>query len=563
MHKQPLLQSGGYSVFDLLAQNPLLLLFTIIGLGYLIGNISISGLKLGVAAVLFVGMFFGALDRRLSLPDHIYIIGVVLFVYSMGLQSGHGFFASFRKRGLRFSIIAALILGIGGTASIVAGHIMGLSAPTIAGLFCGALTSTPAMATAVETAKNLSANLPPETRELYTSSPVVAYGLTYPFGVFGVILLFFISSKVLKVDPAKESIEAQKESAKETIFNRTFRVTNPAIVGKTVEETLAPMRDCGFILTRIRKGDKTELVTSDTRLELGDCIVAAGDGSAMQRAQLIFGEQAAEHLPEGLGDIRYRRIFVSNRAVVGKSIRELNLTHELHAIITRLRRGDVDIVPKPDTVLEMGDRIRVLTQRENIERATKYFGDSLKSITETDYLSLSLGIVLGVFLGMIPIPLSHGLSFKLGFGGGPLVMGLILGRLERTGPITWEMPFNANLVLRQVGLVFFLSSIGTKAGFGFSVIFKSGGWGLIVAGIVITTMITVMTVLIGYKYMKLPMAAVMGLMSGIQTQSACLGYANQQTDTDLPNVWYTTVYPASMVAKIIIAQILVSTLLLR
>jgi putative transport protein len=549
-------------MLDLLAQNPLLLLFTIIGLGYLVGNINIFGFKLGVAAVLFVGIFFGTIDRRLNLPEHIYIIGVVLFVYSMGLQAGHGFFASFRKRGLRFSIIATLILGIGGAAAMVAGNIMKLSAPTIAGLFCGSLTSTPAMATAVETTKNLTANLPAEARELYVSSPVVAYGLTYPFGVFGVILLFFISSKWLKVDPAKEKLDAQKESAKETIFSRTFRVTNPAIIGKTVEEALAPMGDCGFVLTRIKKGNKTDLVVSETVFDLNDYIVAAGDADAMRRAQLIFGELAPEHLAEGLGDIRYRRIFVSNRAVVGKTIRELNLTHELRAIITRLRRGDIDIVPRPDTVLEMGDRIRVLTQRENMERATRYFGDSLKSITETDYLSLSLGIVLGVFLGMIPIPLSHGLSFKLGFGGGPLVMGLILGRLERTGPITWEMPFNANLVLRQVGLVFFLATIGTKAGFGFSVIFQSGGWGLIVAGIVITTLITMTTILVGYLFLKLPMAAVMGLMSGIQTQSACLAYANQQTETDLPNIWYTTVYPASMVIKIIIAQLLVSLLLI-
>jgi putative transport protein len=548
-------------VLDLLAQNPLLLLFIIIGIGYLIGNINISGFRLGVAAVLFVGIFFGALDRRLSLPDHIYIIGVVLFVYPMGLQAGHGFFASFRKRGLRFSIIAVLILLAGGVLTVIAQNIMGISAPSAAGLFCGALTSTPAMATAVETTKNLSANLSHEVRELYASSTVVTYGLTYPFGVFGVILWFFISSRFLKVDRAKEALAAKKESDKEEIFSRTFKVTNRAIVGKTVEETLELMKNSGFILTRIRKGNKTDIADSKTVLELDDCVVAAGNVDAMQRAQLIFGEQAPEHLAEGLGNIRYRRIFVSNKEIAGKSIRELNLSQEIHAIVTRLRRGDIDIVPTPDTVLEMGDRIRVLTHKENMERATKYFGDSLKSITETDYLSLSLGIVLGVLLGMIPIPLSHGLSFKLGFGGGPLVMGLILGRLERTGPITWEMPFNANLVLRQVGLVFFLATIGTKAGYGFSIIFKSGGWGLILAGAAITTIITLTTIVIGYKFLKLPMAAVMGLMSGIQTQSACLVYANQQTDTDLPNIWYTTVYPASMVAKIIIAQVLVSLMM--
>jgi len=549
-------------MLDLLAGNPLLLLFTVIGLGYLIGNINVFGFKLGVAAVLFVGIFFGALDHRLSLPEHIYVIGLVLFVYAIGLQSGHGFFASFRKRGLRFSIVAVLILVAGAVAAIILRSFMGLSAPSAAGLFCGALTNTPALAAAVETSKSLSANLPPETRALYASSPVVTYGLAYPFGVFGVILWFFISNKVLKTDRAEETAEARKELGAEAIFSRTFKITNPAIIGRTVEDALAPLKGYGFVLSRIKKGDKTDIVLSHTVLELNDCIVAVGDADAMRRAQLIFGEEAQEHLALGIDGISYRRIFVSNKAVVGKSISDLHLSRELHAIITRLRRGDVDMVPTPDMVLEMGDRIRVITQRENMDRATKYFGDSLKSISETDYLSLSLGIVLGVFLGMIPIPLPHGLSFKLGFAGGPLIAGLILGRLERTGPITWEMPFNANLVLRQVGLVFFLASIGTKAGDGFGATFHAGGWGLIVAGAIITTLVTITTILIGHIYLKLPMAAVMGLMSGIQTQPACLAYANQQTDTDLPNVWYTTVYPASMVAKIILSQVIVSILMI-
>jgi len=549
-------------MLNLLADNPLLLLFTVIGLGYLVGNINVFGFKLGVAAVLFVGIFIGALDPRLSLPEHIYIIGLVMFVYAIGLQSGHGFFASFHKRGLRSSILATLILILGAAVLIVIRNVMGLSAPAAAGIFCGALTNTPALAAAVEAAKNLSANLPPETRELYASSPVVTYGLAYPFGVFGVILWLFIGKKLLKSDSDKYTPETEKDAARETIYSRTFRITNPAIIGKTVEETLAPLKDYGFVLSRIKKGNKTDIVLGHTVLEQDDCIVAVGDADAMQRAQLIFGEQAQEHLAIGLDGISYRRIFVSNKEVVGKSIRDLNLSQNLHAIVTRLRRGDVDMVPTPDTVLEMGDRIRVITQRENMDRATKYFGDSLKSISETDYLSLSLGIVLGVFLGMIPIPLPHGLSFTLGFAGGPLIAGLILGRLERTGPITWEMPFNANLVLRQVGLVFFLAAIGTRAGDGFRITFQSGGWGLIAAGAFLTTVVTLATIFAGRKYLKLPMAAVMGLMAGIQTQPACLAYANQQTDGDSPNIWYATVYPASMVAKIILAQLIVTVLMM-
>jgi putative transport protein len=549
-------------VLDLLAQNPLLLLFTIIGIGYLVGNINIFGLKLGVAAVLFTGIFFGALDHRLSLPENIYIIGMVLFVYAIGLQSGHGFFASFRKRGLRYSLIALLILVLGAFTAAAIYKILGLPKSVVAGLFCGALTNTAAMAAAVETAKHLSVNLSPEIRNAFISGPVVTYGLTYPFGVFGVILSFFICKKLLKMDRHKEASEAKDDIGVETIYSRTFKITNPAMVGKTVGEAFAPFKNQGFVLSRIKKGDRIEVVASHTVLELNDHVVAAGNEEAMQRAQMVFGEQASEHLAPGQGGISYRRIFVSNKSVTGKAIRDLNITKELQAVITRLRRGDVDIVPKPETVLEMGDRIRVITHQENMDRVTKYFGDSLKSISETDYLSLSFGIVLGVFLGMIPIPLGHGLSFKLGFAGGPLIMGLILGRLERTGPITWELPLNANLVLRQVGLVFFLAAIGTKAGDGFGTTFLAGGWKLILAGGMLTTFITMVSILVGYKYLKLPMEAVMGLVSGIQTQSACLAFANQQTDSDLPNIWYTTVYPASIVVKIIIAQIIVSVLMM-
>lgn len=543
-------------MLDLLAQNPLLLLFTVIGLGYLAGNINIFGFKLGVAAVLFVGIFFASLDSRLNLPEYIYIIGLVLFVYAIGLQSGHGFFASFRKRGLRSSIIAGLILLAGAAVTLMIKNILEIPASSAAGLFCGALTNTPALAAVVETTKNLSS-------DMSVTSPVIAYGLAYPFGVFGVILWFFIFGRIFRGNREKEENEARKESERAAICSRTLKITNPAIAGKTVAETLAHVRNPGFILSRIRKkAGRTELVRSGTVLELDDLIVAVGNTEAMERAQLILGEPAAENLAEGLDDIRYRRIFVSNKSVVGKPIRELPITRELNAIITRLRRGDIDIVPKPDTILEMGDRIRVITQRDNMDRITRYFGDSLKSITETDYLSLSFGIVLGVFIGMIPIPLGNGLSFQLGFAGGPLVAGLVLGRIERTGPIIWEMPLNANLVLRQVGLVFFLAGIGTKAGGGFANIFRSGGWELIAAGGIITTFVTITTILIGTLYMKLPMTAVMGMMSGIQTQPACLVYANQQTDTDLPNIWYTTVYPASMVAKIVLAQVIVSILML-
>jgi putative transport protein len=247
--------------------------------------------------------------------------------------------------------------------------------------------------------------------------------------------------------------------------------------------------------------------------------------------------------------------------VIGKTIRELELHKLFDAAITRLRRGDVDFVPSFDTVLESGDRIRVVAHREKLEAISSFFGDSIRSISETDFLSLSLGVVLGVFLGMIAFPLPNGMVFRLGFAGGPLIVGLILGKLERTGPIIWGLPYTANLVIRQVGLVFFLAAIGTKAGPGFGTTFRAGGWGLIAAGALITSFVAVAAIIAGYKYLKLPMSAVMGVVSGMHTQPACLAYANQQAANELPNVWYAAVYPASMIAKIILAQIIVSILL--
>ena len=209
-------------------------------------------------------------------------------------------------------------------------------------------------------------------------------------------------------------------------------------------------------------------------------------------------------------------------------------------------------------VLELGDRIRVVAFRERLAEVTRFFGDSLQSIAETDFLSLSLGIVLGVFVGLVPIPLPGGLKFKLGFAGGPLVVALVLGRLQRTGPIRWVVPTSANLVLRQTGLVFFLAGIGTRAGYSFITTIKGGGLTILAAGAVVTSAATVLALLVAVKSFKLPMPAAMGMMSGLQTQPACLAYANQQSGGDQPNIWYATVYPAAMVTKILIAQVIVS-----
>jgi putative transport protein len=258
----------------------------------------------------------------------------------------------------------------------------------------------------------------------------------------------------------------------------------------------------------------------------------------------------------------YRRIFVSNPKLAGLPLRDLNLPQQFGAIVTRVRRGDIEFIPNGDTVLEPGDRVRVVTPRENMEALTKFFGDSYRSLSEVDILSFSLGIALGLLLGLVPVPLPGGVVLKLGFAGGPLVVSLILGAFARTGPLVWTLPYSANLTLRQLGLILFLAGVGTRAGYPFiSTFTKGGGVYLLLAGAVITCAVSLLTLWIGHKLLKIPMGILIGMLAGIQTQPAVLGFALEQTGNDLPNIGYASVYPVAIIAKIVLAQLLLALLL--
>jgi putative transport protein len=545
-------------IVEFLAANPIFLLFFVIGGGYLIGSIRLFGFSLGISAVLFVGIACGALDPRLSLPEYIYIIGLILFVYTVGLQSGPVFFASFKKRGLRVNIlVVGTILATAVLATFLR-KLPGFSVPGLAGLFCGALTNTPALAASVEALRSLAGHLPKAALENLASSPVVTYGLAYPFGVFGMIFWMHLFAKIFKVDFAGEEAKRRREAGAGEILSWTYLVTNPALEGRTVREALALFDPPGFVLSRIFHQGVTTMVTGETVLHAADRVVAVGEAKALERARMLFGQVEEDFLEDGLGRFVSQRIFVSNKDVIGQRIGSLDIQKRFAATITRARRGDVDFVPSAGTILESGDALRVMTRQENVEALRAYFGDSMKAAAEADFLSLSIGILLGILVGMIPIPLPNGMVFKLGFAGGPLVVSLILGKIERTGPLAWRIPFNANLALRQVGLVLFLASIGTKAGQGVTATLHGGGLTFIAAGALLTTFAAVLVLMVGYKVFKLPMSAVIGLLSGMQTQPACLAYANQQAPNEMPNIWYATVYPGAMVAKIILAQLIIS-----
>jgi putative transport protein len=545
------------SLVEFLAHQPLLVLFLVIGVGYLAGSVHVFRFSLGPAAVLFTGIAVGAIDPRLQIPEFIHVLGLILFVYTTGLQSGSSFFSSFGRRGIRANLAAGGVLCIAAAFCAVMRHVWDIGPALIVGAFVGSLTNTPALASSIDAIRGLageSADLP----ELL-SAPVIGYSVTYPFGVIGVLLAFYVFERtVAREDPAVSELGEEETGH---IVARSYRVTNPAAIGVEVRTILPEDIQHMIVFSRLKRGDLLSLVGGKTKFQADDLVTAVCEERAHARVLEILGELSDEALQKERAQFDYRRIEVSDKNVVGRKIKDLGLQDHFEATITRLRRGDVDFVPSGETVIEHGDRVRVLTRVDNIERLTKFFGDSVRSGSEADFFPVSLGIVLGALLGLLPLPLPGGTTFTLGFAGGPLIVGLILGRIQRTGSIIWGMPYSANLTLRQIGLVLFLAGIGTRAGDGFLETLARGGWKLALIGGAVTSLTTMLVLLFGVRWLKLSPPAVMGMMSGIQTQPACLAYAAQRTATNLPDLWYATVYPVSMIAKIILAQMLVRFLM--
>ena len=406
---------------------PVVTLFGVIGIGYLVGQLRIFGFRLGVAGVLFVGLAAGALGPDVALPSIVSTVGLILFIYTIGIQFGPTFANPFRRSGARENLfcIAMLVLGVGFALAVALWQ--RLPGPTLAGLFSGALTNAPALAAAQEVLRDNNRALPAAALQRIADQPVIAFGLAYPFGVLGVMLSFQLYRTVFRIRPARPE-------PGEPIEVRDFVVQNPGVAGQSVADVLRLHKDLGFVISRIRHGGETTLATADSKLELGDVVAVVGTRLAFERARHIFGEPTEMHIEQDRSVLDYRRVFVSRSEVVGKRIGDLDLQNALSATITRLRRGDVDIVPTSETRLEFGDRVRVLTPPANFDAISTFFGDSIRGTAETDFGSVGLGMALGVILGLIPLPLPGGAVLRLGLAGGPLIAGLVLGRMQRTGP---------------------------------------------------------------------------------------------------------------------------------
>ncbi|MEZ4646593.1 MAG: aspartate:alanine exchanger family transporter [Chloroflexota bacterium] len=545
-------------MIQILIDNPLLLLFIVLAVGYAIGRIKIKGSSLGVAAVLFVGLAAGALHPDLELPDIIFLLGLVIFVYTIGLSSGPGFFSSFRRKGLRDNLFVVGMLTLAALITIAAHFILGLKATITAGMFAGSLTNTPALAGLLDTIRNTA---PAGQLDQLLTEPVIGYSVAYPMGVLGMILAVAIMQRLFKVN---YSVEAKKMGGfhlvEQDLYTQTVRVTRSETVGASLRE-LRQQYNWNVVFGRLQRGNEISLATGDTVLQLNDLLSIVGTPDDVQTAVPILGELTDIHLEFDRSQYDYRRIFVSNPAVVGRRLSELRLPQEHGAIVTRVRRGDIDLLAHGDTMLELGDRVRVVSRRKDLSEVSHLFGDSYKALSELNLLSFGLGLTLGLLLGLVPIPLPGGVVFKLGFAGGPLIVALVLGAIGRTGPLVWNLPYSANLTLRQVGLILLLAGIGIRSGYTFFTTFaQSGGISIFLAGTIITCVTAFVTLWIGYKVLKIPYGMLIGMLSALQTQPAVLGFALEQSENELPNIGYALVFPIATIVKILFAQLLLTLL---
>lgn len=541
-------------MLEWLHHSPLLLLFAVASVGYLAGRVRVFGVSLGVAAVLFVGLGASALDPALQLPEIVPQLGLTLFVYTLGLASGPGFFAAFRKRGLRDAALTVGSLAVGALVAAAACWAMGLAPPVVAGAFAGALTNTPALAGVLHSLRESAGGA---LGAGALSAPVVGYSVAYPGGVLGSIGAILIAERLARgnkdAPPPSQSGEAPR------ITSRTVRVTRPEVIGKPAE-ALVKREGWDVILGRLRRGDTRMIVDELTVLAKDDLVTAVGPEAEVAKAVAGLGEPSSEALEMDRSVIDYRRVFVTSGRAIGRPLRELDLTRKFGALVTRVRRGDADMLAHEDMVLEAGDRVRVVAPRERLDEVSTFFGDSYRAIAEIDVLTFGLGAALGIALGEIPLPLPGGVTFRLGAAGGPLIAGLVLGRLGRTGPLVWSLPYSASLTLRQLGLLLFLAGVGTRSGVTFAATIAQGGaLPLAGAGALITVSVALSIVIVGRR-MKVPAPVLAGMIAGIHTQPAALTFAADRTRSEAPTVGYTAVFPLATIAKILLAQLLVMAL---
>jgi putative transport protein len=507
-------------------------LFATIALGYLLGEVNFKGLSFGAGAVLFIALAVGWFAPKSAPAPMVGAFGLALFLYTVGIQYGTQFFrglASAEGRKANLIAVIGVLLSLGVSLAFMGGDV---KLGDALGLFAGSGTSTSALQAAIETLGN--------------TEPAIGYAVSYPFGVAGPILLIYLGLAFLK-----PRIESPGGGNVETL---EIAVTSPAVIGKRLDQ-VNPGLPAGVQIVALREHGHNCLPAADLVLERDDVLLAVGPSRDMlEKVRAQLGERATGRIADDRHDLDYLRVFVSRPALVGRPLRDLGVPAGLACSIAHVRRGDADLVGRPDLVLENGDRIGLIASRANFAALRKFFGNSIKSTAEFSYISIGLGLALGFLVGTVHIPLPGVKPLVIGLAG-VLIVALVLGKVRHTGPINWTMPVAANTVLRNLGLTLFIAQVGLSSGPKFVATVSQTGFAVLGIGALVLIALVLPVMLLGLFVFRMPYDLVAGIVAGAAGNPAILVFANRLLPTERPDVGYAMIFPGMTILKIVLVDI--------
>ncbi len=542
-----------------------LLFAVVIASGLWLGRFRIKGVSIGSTWILFLGILVSHFGFRVDPTVQAFMkdFGLILFVFSIGLQVGPGFFHSFRASGIKLNLLAAggVLLAVLTTLAIhwVTGEELG----TMVGVMSGAVTNTPGLGAAQQTMTNVlqAKGAAPEMAMLDAASLASSYAIAYPLGVLGVILVLILLKPLFRVDLEKERarLDAEDETAAASARRMHCEVENPAIFGKTLEEVMRGHTD-EFVVTRLMRDGEILIPHSGTVLEKGDKVLIVTSQPCVDEVRIIFGEEVPLHLQDWKAiqsQLVSRRLLVSSSKITGKTLRDLGFRAKYGVQVSRILRTGLELVASPGMILQTGDILQVLGPEDGVKRVEEVVGNNPDTLRRPNLVFIFFGIALGVIVGSIPIRFP-GIPqpVKLGLAGGPLIVAIILGAFGSRWKISTYTTVSANMMIREIGISFFLAAVGLGAGETFVSSLMAGGWWWILYGFLITVFPCLLVAVIA-RLMKVGFFQICGLVAGGMTNPAALAYAQDAYGSDPVSVHYATVYPLTMFLRVLAAQLLI------
>ena len=532
-----------------------LILGLTIAVGLLLGRIKFGSVSLGITWVLFVGILLSHFGLGID-PQICHFVkefGLILFVYSIGLQVGPGFFSSLKEGGVTLNSLAVLIILLGCATCYTIHLITGEDLTTMIGVLSGAVTNTPGLGAAQQTISDTIADSTDITNRLAS-----AYAVAYPLGVVGIIVSMLLIRYLFRIKLEREKVLAERSNAPKTI-RIDLKVCNKGIIGKRIED-IAHITRSKFVVARMIRDGKQQIAAGDTELRDGDILRVVISNRDVELVQSLIGESVQLDDKEwhtSSSNLEKRRILVTKSGINGKHISDLHIRESYNVTITRVVRAGIELVATYELRLQMGDVVVVVGRKNDLDQVAAILGNSVRRLDHPNLLPIFIGIFLGVLLGSIPIMLPGvPLPVKLGLAGGPLVVAILMARYGPNYKLVTFTTNSANMMIREIGISLFLAAVGLGAGEGFVSAIAGGGYWWILYGVAITMLPLLITGIIARKVFKLDYFSIMGLMSGAMTDPPALAYANSVSTNDRSAVAYATVYPLTMFLRIFTAQIL-------